>query len=84
MTGPGHYREAEELLASAKIAIGQYEEHAWAAKRGVAGNLTEQAQVHATLALAAATAFAADMTAGEWPGWRDAAGSEETRADGAS
>lgn len=73
-TGPGHYLEAERLTAQAS------------AYEGLPGNAHIQdgqlAQVHATLAHAAATAFAAAMTAGEWPGWRDAAGSEETRRDG--
>jgi hypothetical protein len=49
MTGPEHYREAERLLnAAEKHGVG-----------GAAGTLAA-AQVHATLALAAVTALAAD------------------------
>ena len=44
MTGPDHYREAERLLAEARYP----EEHA---------GLLAEAQVHATLALTAATAL---------------------------
>lgn len=56
MNGPEHYREAEQLLNSADVAIGQFEEHGWEGKRLVAEGLTAQAQVHATLAQVAATA----------------------------
>ena len=46
MTGPGHYRAAEQLLAEAVEQPGE------ASARSIA-----TAQVHATLALAAATAL---------------------------
>jgi hypothetical protein len=60
MTGPDHYRLAEELLTD----------------RGVLdGVLVGTAQVHATLALAAATAMASDFgNRAEADAWRQAAG----------
>jgi hypothetical protein len=60
MTGPDHYRLAEELLIDARRA--QEENDAARARR------LAIAQVHATLALAAATAI------GEDRGWNDVAG----------
>ncbi len=50
MTGPDHYRKAEELL-------GKAEELLEAAESAGATWSLQQAQVHATLALAAATAL---------------------------
>jgi hypothetical protein len=77
MTGPGHYKQAERLIERAQAeAAGAGTGTCWAFAESIA-----VAQVHATLALAAAVAFSADMTAGEWPGWRDAAASEETKGD---
>ncbi len=70
MTGPEHYREAERLLAAAEVAPDVH-----------VSEVQQAAQVHATLALAAATAMVGDMTSGEWPGWREAAGSTHTRGD---
>ena len=58
MTGPEHYKHAESLLESADIAAGQYEEHGWQSKLDMAHALTAEAQVHATLALAAAAVTA--------------------------
>ena len=62
MTGPEHYREAERLLEQAEIdsrdPMRKYAEDA---------NLIGAAQAHATLALAAATAY---------PAVRDWAGDE--------
>lgn len=63
MTGPEHYLKAEELLAEAVALV---EEHAGqvmtpsrvAAIEAAAAQLRQAAQVHATLALAAATALA--------------------------
>jgi hypothetical protein len=50
MDGPSHYREAEELTAEAHEAFkgGHFGKHI---------AFTREAQVHATLALAAATAW---------------------------
>jgi hypothetical protein len=64
MTGPEHYREAERLLAAQ-------------AKSGRAGfpddpRALAKAQVHATLALAAATAL--NREPGDILEWRDATG----------
>ena len=68
MTGPDHYRKAEELAAKAHEYLGQGEGQdsaaVWAAV----------AQIHATLALAAATALGA-MTA-EGRAWADVAGTK--------
>ncbi|WP_410662789.1 hypothetical protein [Amycolatopsis sp. lyj-84] len=49
MTGPEHYREAEDLIARAEDGNRSFEYHQ---------QLMNLAQVHATLALAAATAMA--------------------------
>ena len=65
MTGPEHYREAERLCDAYKQAtadvdampaetVQQFENKAFSASQARA--LLEKAQVHATLALAAATA----------------------------
>jgi hypothetical protein len=61
MTGPEHYRLAEELLSD----------------RGVLDDvLVGAAQAHITLALAAATAMGGDFASGvEADAWRQAAGS---------
>ena len=68
MTGPDHYRKAEELAAKAHEYLGRGEGQdsaaVWAAV----------AQVHATLALAAATALA--TTGAEGRAWADAAGTK--------
>ncbi|GII84574.1 hypothetical protein Ssi03_25640 [Sphaerisporangium siamense] len=64
MTGPEHYREAEKLLA-------QYGDPEFAAIDLAA------AQVHATLALAAATALArvdGDRASVTYNAWHEAAG----------
>jgi len=54
MTGPEHYREAERLMAHAvTIFDGNDRQHQFA------GWEIQQAQIHATLALAAATALVA-------------------------
>ena len=56
LTGPGHYRESERLLASTQGSDGEV------ASDDVTlaiSNTLAAAQVHATLALAAATAYPA-------------------------
>ena len=67
MTGPDHYRKAEELAAQAREYLGRGEGQdsaaVWAAV----------AQIHATLALAAATALG---TAADGHAWTDAAGTK--------
>ncbi|MEE1812642.1 hypothetical protein [Streptomyces sp. BE133] len=69
MTGPEHYREAEELLtqASRNFLRGDDTTSAVAA-----------AQVHATLALAAATAHGTVPTTGiDRAAWREAIGTPD-------
>jgi hypothetical protein len=68
MTGPDHYRKAEEFAAKAHEYLGQGEGQdsaaVWAAV----------AEIHATLALAAATALG--TTASDGSAWADAAGAK--------
>ncbi|MEV8523223.1 hypothetical protein AB0451_03545 [Streptomyces sp. NPDC052000] len=52
MTGPEHFREAERLLAESQTIVRPHDEGPCEADRRIA-----EAQVHATLALAAATAL---------------------------
>lgn len=82
VNGPGHYQEAEVLLARAK-------------NTGLEGdlctaNLLAAAQVHATLALAAATAMGAPveddlagLTIEDREAWYQAAGVKPRRNGGA-
>jgi hypothetical protein len=49
MTGPEHYRRAEELLAESRRAVRKRIEPDWL----MPADLITEAQVHATLALAA-------------------------------
>jgi hypothetical protein len=73
MTGPEHYREAERLLSEAGVggAEGTY---------FVRPESLAAAQVHATLAAAAATALGSTRTgampAADYEAWRAAAGDE--------
>ena len=57
MRGPDHYRAAERLIADAESAI-----------EVDSTNILLAAQVHATLAVAAACALAQDI--GAWETWR--------------
>lgn len=69
MTGPEHYREAERLIASS-YRDGELSPEA----------LIAEAQVHATLALAAATALNDNepgLPACEWKTWREVAGTPD-------
>jgi hypothetical protein len=64
MTGPEHYHEAQQLLADPN----------YGEPKGIGRSETiAAAQVHATLALAAATALAGDH-AQDLAAWREAAG----------
>lgn len=81
MTGPEHYRAAEAMLINAQDAGG-----------GKAGSAVEAyylavAQVHATLALAAATALASyrpnAMPVADEEAWLDAAGTDYERSEAA-
>jgi len=56
MTGPEHYQLAEQLVKTAKSILERATENTYAEARMDASDLVEMAQVHATLALAAATA----------------------------
>ena len=61
MTGPDHYREAEKILTQVVPALDKAERHGVdleSLSAGVSISLA-MAQVHATLALAAATAYPA-------------------------
>lgn len=78
MNGPEHYREAERLLKSADDNF---------LRTGKPGSALDAAQVHATLALAAATAMRATVdgtelgvSEAEFQAWYDAAGVKETEA----
>jgi len=70
MTGPEHYEEAERLINDAR------HDH----DRDRATYLLAEAQVHATLALAAATALSDPTRSGprttipEWNAWQQASG----------
>ena len=66
MTGPEHYRRAEELAAEAHRLLGQGDGQA------TAGVWAAVAQTHAVLALAAATAVGA--SGADNRAWADAAG----------
>ncbi|HET6356052.1 hypothetical protein [Streptomyces sp.] len=74
-TGPEHYRAAERLLAESRTELRPNDEGPCEADRTIA-----EAQVHATLALAAATALsepsrsAPRATVPEWNAWHSAAG----------
>jgi len=80
MTGPEHYREAERLLDAR--ARNRRNRPSFAPAPGSPGRTAQtapagegvmaEAQVHATLALAAATALASD--APDLRAWREAAG----------
>lgn len=79
MTGPGHYTSAEQWLYKAQHegARGDAE---------TAESCAAIAQVHATLALAAATAMndgSGGMGAYDWDAWREAASVGWEPADGA-
>lgn len=68
MTGPEHYRKAESILAGSDGRSGEW-----------ASNQVSRAQVHATLALAAATAVPrlTTMTEGQWYEWRAVTGADQ-------
>ena len=79
MTGPEHYREAERLMGFLKDA-GDVDTR-------IGEAYCAAAQVHATLALVAATALNdADggNTRTEWDAWNEAAGTKPKAQDGAA
>jgi hypothetical protein len=66
MNGPAHYREAERLIKQANSIVDGFPSDAYA-------QTLAEAQVHATLALAAATAMndgSDGMDVSDWNGWR--------------
>jgi hypothetical protein len=67
VTGPEHYKAAEQCLKEAHIPSGNRAQPGWL----TADELVAEAQVHATLALAAATALAGEPGDERW--WRVAA-----------
>ena len=70
MTGPEHYRRAEELAAEAHRLLGQGDGQGDG--QATAGVWAAVAQTHAVLALAAATAVGASSA--DSRAWADAAG----------
>jgi hypothetical protein len=72
MTGPDHYRKAEELTEKAGEYLGQGDGQESAAIWAAV------AQIHATLALAAATALG--TTASEGRAWADLTGTKFSEA----
>jgi hypothetical protein len=72
MTGPEHYIEAERLLAESRIPARERATPGWLTD----DELREEANVHATLAVAAATALAADpeLRPRDLTAWWEAAG----------
>ncbi|WP_367128281.1 hypothetical protein [Saccharothrix sp. HUAS TT1] len=77
-TGPEHYQAAEKLLASCQLqAPGDRNAETYPEREdGVdsIGNALKAARVHATLALAAATAMGSDQPVEELAGWIEVAG----------
>jgi hypothetical protein len=73
MTGPEHYREAERLIVQANAALRDQGTESQA-KMLAHRMLTDQAQVHATLALAAATAQQVETVLVHDPRWREVIG----------
>lgn len=83
MTGPEHYHEAEQLISVTTIPadpdLGEPAEQIWPSGDDIA-----LAQVHATLALAAATALAGEvsMTRADGDAWYAVAASPTVLAAG--
>jgi hypothetical protein len=75
MTGPEHYREAERLQRHAAELAGSFEgaRAASEAERDHRAAVLADAQVHATLALAAALGLSAHLEPAETRAWRAAA-----------
>ncbi|MDX3033924.1 hypothetical protein [Streptomyces scabiei] len=77
MTGPEHYREAERLLAVAS----ESKDTTFEGHNPEADGTIAEAHVHATLALAAATALGSTRTgampAADYEAWRVTSGAKE-------
>jgi hypothetical protein len=80
-TGPYHYRKAEELLAAADKVVRRADDECPEADR-----MIQAAKVHATLALAMATAYQPGSEGGisesAWREWVAAAGSAASEEAG--
>lgn len=80
MTGPEHYRKAEELMDQVRKSQTTMRP----ASPDSVKNAFAQAQVHATLALAAAQALGSThtraMRSADWDAWLSAAGEGAGRA----
>jgi hypothetical protein len=80
VNGPEHYREAEELLRCADFRHGRYEDTGTETDLRGAELMTGQAQVHAVLALAVATAQqVAAVRFADWVAWSEVVNGEHTR-----
>jgi hypothetical protein len=73
-TGPEHYRKAEELDAAAAAAFK-------AVRPEAATFMARRALIHATLALAAATAMSTDMGELDFEAWDAVCGVQEEEHD---
>lgn len=78
-TGPEHYKEAERLIGIAAKLTMDTVQHAkdngadageMQVMAAHSANFLAEAQVHATLAHAAATAMQGDMGVKDWDAWR--------------
>jgi hypothetical protein len=70
MTGPQHYQEAERLIIAANQRL-TADDSQWLQTPARRTELRAEAQVHAALALAAATAIGSpDLPSGDWDDWR--------------
>lgn len=78
MTGPDHYQQAETAISQANHEIQRHQDH------DAASSYLALAQVHATLALAAATALPSVrmLSAADFKAWAAAAGLLASEFDG--
>jgi len=76
LNGPEHYREAERLQRHAAELVGTFEgaRSATPAEQAHRAAVLADAQIHATLALAAAIGMSASLPNPEAAEWRKAAG----------
>lgn len=77
MNGPEHFHEAELLIADARLSPAQHDE-----SNPAAALLLAEAQVHATLALAAATALRGEIPRSdgfaEYTAWQSATSTDRS------
>lgn len=79
MTGPEHYQAAEHALREAESWFGHYQEGGHDSDWHASESLYAEAQVHATLALAAVTATQPVHRAADNYEWAEACSVEEDR-----